>query len=182
MREEGKWHRFDTFFVADFINSDQILNEINFNEGIGLETWLGEKLLKDTEEVKYFQSGKDRSNSTGTLWTSKRPLWIIYDYLLEVMDAPENFSGHSRGLSFKNGKKIRELKNSEVHFKTQKIRELKKMGDGKVMKSSQRRLAKKEIKPGFFLPATWILLFPNLRSFQTFHRKFHTFSQSHNNL
>lgn len=103
MREEGKWHRFGIFFVADFINSNQILNEINFNEGIRLETWIGEKLFKDTEEVKYFQSGKDRSNSTGTLWTSKRPLWIIYDYLLEVMDVPENFSGHSRGLSFKKG-------------------------------------------------------------------------------
>lgn len=48
---------FDAFFVADFINSDRILNYINFNEGVGLEVRLGEKHLKDTEEVRYFQSG-----------------------------------------------------------------------------------------------------------------------------
>ena len=42
------------FFVADFINSDQILNEINFNGGVGLEARLGEKHLKDTEEVRLF--------------------------------------------------------------------------------------------------------------------------------
>lgn len=55
------------FFVADFINSDQILNEIEFNGGLGLEGRLSEKLLKDTEKVRYFQSGKDRLNSAGTL-------------------------------------------------------------------------------------------------------------------
>jgi len=28
MREEGKWHRFDALFVADFMNSDQILKKL----------------------------------------------------------------------------------------------------------------------------------------------------------
>lgn len=58
-----------TFSVAGFINSDQILNEINFNEGVRLEAKLGEKHLKGTEVVRYFQSGKDKLNST-----SKSPL------------------------------------------------------------------------------------------------------------
>lgn len=58
MREKGNWHRF--FFVADFISSDQILNEMNFNGRVGPGPRLSEKHLSKTEVVKYFLGGKDR--------------------------------------------------------------------------------------------------------------------------
>lgn len=47
-------------FLLHFISSDQILNKMNFNEGVGLKARLCEKHLQKSEVVKYFQSHEDR--------------------------------------------------------------------------------------------------------------------------